>query len=75
MTPWGANSPPAALPYDARVSGGLSLGEWLGAIAAAEPAGEAVTTGYDAFYDADPQAPTETADFEAFQVWLKGLPR
>lgn len=64
------------LPYDAAVSGGAALGNWLAALAAAtsEPVPQP-RAGYDAFFQ--PQAPSadETADFEAFQVWLQRLPR
>ncbi|MEO5800727.1 MAG: hypothetical protein ABIZ70_08650 [Gemmatimonadales bacterium] len=64
-------------PYDAAVSGGRSLREWLGALAAVTPPSEGYGTAYDAFYKANPTAdhPDDLADFEAFQSWLKGLPR
>lgn len=63
-------------PYDSAVSGGTSVQTWLAGVAASGPVpaspGE---TGYDAFFEA-PAAPSHhSADFEAFQAWLKGLGR
>lgn len=63
------------LPYDARVSGGLALKAWLGAIAAADAARPAAHAGYDAFFESAATPQDGTADIEAFQSWLKGLPR
>lgn len=63
------------LPFDAAASGGTALGDWLDGLATG--AAEAAPTpraGYDAFFLAQPAA-DDTADFAAFQVWLKGLPR
>ncbi|MES2306105.1 MAG: tetratricopeptide repeat protein [Gemmatimonadota bacterium] len=64
-------------PYDAAVSGGRSLQEWLAGLAAVTPPSEGYGTAYDAFYKANPTAnhPDDLADFAAFQSWLKGLPR
>ncbi|HEX3928539.1 MAG TPA: tetratricopeptide repeat protein [Gemmatimonadales bacterium] len=61
-------------PYAAVRSGGLSVGQWLGAIAAARPATPRALTGYDAFFDAPPVA-RDGEDLEAFQAWLKELAR
>ena len=62
------------LPFDARVSGGRPLGDWLASVAAAAPAPGA-PAGYDAFFEAEPPPPEQSTDFEAFQSWLKGLPK
>ena len=64
-------------PYDAAVSGGRPLGEWLGALATMVPTAKAASTDYDAFFHAAavPPPPDEMADFAAFQSWLKGLER
>ncbi len=66
------------LPFDAAESGGRSVAEWLGALAAVRPAAERKAASYDAFF-----APTQaeatprdaTADFDAFQRWLQELGR
>lgn len=63
------------LPFDARISGGTSLGEWLGALTRAEVARPPAITGYDAFVATGPPAERDMSDFDAFQSWLKGLPR
>lgn len=63
-------------PYDSALSGGKSVRTWLAEIASATPI-QSLTgkTGYDAFYES-PTTPTpQSADFEAFQAWLKGLER
>ncbi len=61
-------------PYDSALSGGTSVQAWLAGIATSAPAptspGE---TGYDAFFEAPPPPSHHSTDFEAFQVWLKGL--
>ncbi len=62
-------------PYDAAASGGKALGEWLAAVAAAAPATPAREAGFDAFYEAPLPAARDTADFAAFQDWLRGLGR
>jgi tetratricopeptide (TPR) repeat protein len=64
-------------PYDAAVSGGRPLGEWLGTLATMVPTAKPASTGYDAFFHAAavPPPPDEMADFAAFQSWLKGLER
>lgn len=64
------------LPFDAAASGGTALGDWLEALAhgTAEPSPPS-GAGYDAFFQPQAIAADNTADFEAFQVWLKGLPR
>jgi tetratricopeptide (TPR) repeat protein len=68
-----ANQPP---PLDARRSGGRSVGDWLGAVAAARPSpGRLPPASFDAFYEAPPAPPTATVDFDAFQRWLKELER
>jgi tetratricopeptide (TPR) repeat protein len=59
-------------PFDATVSGGTSVRTWLAAIAAAAPVAPR-ETGYDAFFEAPAPPPNDSADFEAFQAWLKGL--
>ena len=63
------------LPYDARASGGTSLGDWLAAVATARADVATPRAGYDAFFEAEAPAPDDSADIEAFQSWLKGLPR
>lgn len=64
-------------PYDAAVSGGRSLRDWLAALAAVTPPTEGYGTAYDAFYrtSSTPQSSDDLADFQAFQSWLKGLER
>lgn len=64
-------------PYDAAVSGGRALREWLAALAAVTPPTTGSGTAYDAFFrtPSTPQATDDLADFEAFQSWLKGLDR
>ncbi|MEP6590095.1 MAG: tetratricopeptide repeat protein [Gemmatimonadota bacterium] len=62
--------------YDAAVSGGMSLREWLATLAAVAPEPPATDTAYDAFYQAPAvPAPDDLADFRAFKDWLKGLDR
>jgi len=63
------------LPYAAEATGAISLGDWLGLVVAseAEPK-QAPGGGYDEFFEPPPVA-DDAADFEAFQAWLKGLPR
>lgn len=61
------------MPYAAAESGGRSLGDWLGQIASARPAGSAPRAGFDAFYQAPAAPPEATTDFAAFERWLKGL--
>ncbi len=66
------------LPFDARISGGTSLSQWFGAMTAAAPQSPPAATGYDAFVGTDQtaqSAPHDMSDFDAFQDWLKGLPR
>lgn len=63
------------LPYDARLSGGVALRDWLAAIAAADAEPLPARAGYDAFFQPEAAPVDETADIEAFQSWLKGLPR
>ena len=62
-------------PFDARLSGGRSTGDWLAAIASAAPSRQAEPTEFDQFFEpsAPPAAPT--ADFDAFQRWLQELER
>ena len=62
-------------PYDVAASGGTSLGEWLAKVASAAPVTPPSAPGFDAFYQAPLPAPRDTADFESFQDWLKGLGR
>jgi tetratricopeptide (TPR) repeat protein len=62
-------------PFDAALSGGTPLGEWLGRVAASAPAVASRDEGFDAFYEAPMPAARDTADFAAFQDWLKGLGR
>ncbi len=62
-------------PFDAAVSGGTPVGEWLGRVAAAAPEVAPRDEGFDAFYEAPLPAARDTADFAAFQDWLKGLGR
>lgn len=62
-------------PYDVAASGGTALGDWLAKVAAAAPPRPAGAPGFDAFYQAPMPAPRDTADFESFQDWLKGLGR
>lgn len=65
-------------PYDSALSGGQSARAWLAGIAAAAPLrADPGKTGYDAFFEAPtPSSPSPlSADFEAFQAWLKGLER
>lgn len=66
-------------PYDAAMSGGRPLREWLAALAAITPAAAGPGTAYDAFYQTPSEGSAHTddslADFEAFQSWLKGLGR
>ncbi len=61
-------------PYDSALSGGPSVRSWLAGIASAAPQAPP-ETGYDAFFEAPTSTPDESADFEAFQTWLKGLGR
>ncbi len=63
------------LPYDARLSGGVSLRDLLASIAVAESDPVVPRAGYDAFFRTEVAPTDETADMEAFQSWLKGLPR
>jgi hypothetical protein len=63
------------LPFDARVTGGTSLANWLEGMAGAERNEPPPVTGYDAFVGADAPAARDMSDFDAFQDWLKGLPR
>jgi tetratricopeptide (TPR) repeat protein len=62
-------------PYDVAASGGTALGDWLAKVAAAGPVVPTSAPGFDAFYQAPLPAPRDTADFESFQDWLKGLGR
>lgn len=62
-------------PYAAAASGGTALGDWLAKVAAAAPAPPPSPPGFDAFFQAPLPAPRDTADFESFQDWLKGLGR
>lgn len=62
-------------PFDAAVSGGTALGGWLARVAAAAPEVASRDEGFDAFYEAPLPAARDTADFAAFQDWLKGLGR
>ena len=63
-------------PYDSALSGGKSVRVWLAGIAAAAPVESPMgKTGYDAFYEAPTTPAPQSADFEAFQAWLKGLER
>lgn len=62
-------------PYDVAASGGTALGDWLAKVAAAGPVVPPSAPGFDAFYQAPLPAPRDTADFESFQDWLKGLGR
>lgn len=63
------------LPFDARVTGGTSLAHWLEGMAGAEQNEPPAATGYDAFVGTDAPAARDMSDFDAFQDWLKGLPR
>lgn len=63
------------LPYDARLSQGTSVRDWLAAVAHVEASAAPPTAGYDAFYQAASPPPGPTTDFDAFQSWLQGLPR
>ena len=63
-------------PYDSALSGGQSVRTWLAGIASAAPVKSPIgKTGYDAFYEAPITPSPQSADFEAFQAWLKGLER
>ncbi len=62
-------------PYDASLSGGVALGEWLGRVAAAAPPAPTQEPGFDAFFEAPLPVVRDTADFAAFQDWLRGLGR
>ena len=64
-------------PYDAALSGGRPLREWLAEVAAVAPPATGSGTAYDAFYQTSPAPPPadQLADFETFQHWLKGLDR
>ncbi len=62
-------------PFDAEASGGTALGGWLARVAAAAPEVASREEGFDAFYEAPLPAARDTADFAAFQDWLKGLGR
>ncbi len=63
------------LPFDARVTGGTSLAKWLEGMAGVERNAPPAATGYDAFVGTDAPAARDMSDFDAFQDWLKGLPR
>ncbi|MBA2291426.1 MAG: tetratricopeptide repeat protein [Gemmatimonadales bacterium] len=63
------------LPFDARVTGGTSLADWLRAMTEVEQAAPPAPTGYDAFVDTGSPGERDMSDFDAFQSWLKGLPR
>jgi hypothetical protein len=62
-------------PYDVAASGGTALGDWLARVASSAPPTAPTTPGFDAFYQPPLPAPRDTADFESFQAWLKGLGR
>jgi len=62
-------------PFDASRSGGNSVREWLGAIAAAKGPSVAPVSSFDAFYEATAAPPSEHGDMAAFQAWLKELGR
>lgn len=62
-------------PYDVAASGGTALGDWLAKVAAAAPVAPPSAPGFDAFFQPPLPAPRDTADFESFQDWLKGLGR
>jgi tetratricopeptide (TPR) repeat protein len=63
-------------PYDSAVSGGPSVRNWLAGVAAAVPLqAPPGKTGYDAFFEPPTFPARPSADFEAFQAWLKGLGR
>ncbi|HEY3935116.1 MAG TPA: hypothetical protein VGL65_10940 [Gemmatimonadales bacterium] len=64
-------------PFDAARSGGRSVREWLGAVAAAGAPTVAAMSSYDAFYHAPPPpaAPGGEGDMVAFQAWLRELER
>ncbi len=59
--------------FDSKASGGESLVSWLNRIASAEPQPAAREAGYDAFYETPPAPADATADFDAFQQWLREL--
>lgn len=61
--------------YDAVISGGTPLGDWLARVAAATPAPPHGEQGFDAFYQPVKPAERDTSDFSAFQEWLRGLGR
>lgn len=63
------------LPFDARQSGGRSVADWLGGLAAARPAAGRDAASLDAFYEPPPAPADATADFDAFQRWLEELAR
>jgi tetratricopeptide (TPR) repeat protein len=62
-------------PYDAAVSGGRPVREWLATLAQVKPDARHAPAGYDAFFEAPAPPPEETADIGAFQAWLKELGR
>jgi tetratricopeptide (TPR) repeat protein len=62
-------------PYAAVDSGGVALGAWLARVAAALPPTPRPEPGFDAFYEPPLPAVRDTADFAAFQDWLRGLGR
>ncbi len=66
------------LPFDARQSGGRSVADWLGAVAAARPSTPPRPASFDAFFEPPaPPAPRPDpgADFDAFKRWLEELAR
>jgi tetratricopeptide (TPR) repeat protein len=62
-------------PYAATESGGVALGAWLAGVAAALPPAPVQEPGFDAFFEPPLPAVRDTADFAAFQDWLRGLGR
>ncbi len=62
------------LPFDVGETGGRSTGDWLAALARAQP-GAVPPAEFDSFYQPPPAPAQATGDFNAFQRWLEELDR
>jgi len=61
-------------PYDAGLSGGRPVRDWLSSLAASR--GEAPSaSSFDAFFQTSGPPPSQAGDLAAFQAWLKELDR
>lgn len=61
-------------PYDAGLSGGRPVRDWLSSLAASR--GEApAASSFDAFFQTSGPPPSQAGDLAAFQAWLKELDR